>query len=459
MNLKFFTCTAMSAFLGASAFLVSDIFWWLIFLFLIPLFVRVAQELPADPGKEGFFWGVIFFMIHSAWLFPLMQYKTGFPALGLVLAAFFIGYCALYGALWFVLAAWITRRHNTPAGRTIAWMSIGLMIFYWLERGAFWITGQWDGYPLVQPLLPLAVKQSLLLLLPLVGSYGLLALLFGFAGAVALLIVTRRWGYGLLAVCCLLPFGYSLFWWQPGIMPTWCTKIGYICPQCAANGVQDQAEAIANALSLYHKAHPAIETVLMPESSLSVALNDYPQFLSLWDTSLLHTAVTIILGAHQHQGNCWYNALYCIQQGNIVVTHIKTHCVPFVEYLPFPWTLFSPLYELFLGGCYSFSHCRHKRIAIPLLPTINVIPYICSELYFSYTKPDDDSAAPLLCIVNDSWFVAYVQRLLFLLGRCKAIGWQRDLIYVGHSFARYVSHAGNDQLLGSTRCQATVPIW
>ncbi|MBA3751232.1 hypothetical protein H0X06_00305 [Candidatus Dependentiae bacterium] len=59
-------------------------------------------------------------------------------------------------------------------------------------------------------------------------------------------------------------------------------------------------------------------------------------------------------------------------------------------------------------------------------------------------RPDDPFFdTPMIVVCNDTWSsVSYVQRLMFLATRFKALHWQRDIVYAGYQYAAFCGKDG-----------------
>ena len=88
-----------------------------------------------------------------------------------------------------------------------------------------------------------------------------------------------------------------------------------------------------------------------------------------------------------------------------------------------------------------------NRKELHLLEDIVFVPYICSELFCNESPDDIYQEAPIIVVVNDSMFTShtcslYIQQLLVLLARHKAIQWQRDIVYVSYRQSFFIDRHG-----------------
>ncbi len=440
-----YALVAMSAISGACAFMWPVTCWWLIFFFMIPLFYYLLITPQLIFWREGLLWGSIFFGLQSQWIFWLMREKSQAPSLGLIAAALFIGFCSLNVALWFVGAGLLAKLYKKQWFIAAAFAATGIIFWWWIDRGMFWISGQCDGYPMVFPLVPLATVPRLLLMAPWFSMIGLLACLILFELFIAIALYFKSWRLGCTSSLFLAPFliGFFIPADSPQL-PPWAHNVGYAVAPVSQNGdIYQRAELIGQLLAHYHKEHPQAHLIVMPESTCPFALNENP-FCSLkWDALLNHQDITLIVGGQESDCGNLYNTLFCICKGQIIDRHHKVHCFPMVERIPAPWSRLAILHSLFLAGYCQLTPGSHADQVIKLRDDCTFIPMICSELFFARKAPQVPPDIPILCLVNDSWFIPYMRNLLFLSARCKAILWCRAILYVGHYGAFWIAADGS----------------
>jgi hypothetical protein len=86
------------------------------------------------------------------------------------------------------------------------------------------------------------------------------------------------------------------------------------------------------------------------------------------------------------------------------------------------------------------SLCERTQCVVS--ENISFVPYICSELFFTELPDDTYENSPVLAVVNDILFTTYIQKLLVLLARFKAIQWQRNIIYVSYTQSLFIDVCG-----------------
>jgi len=440
---KYFLLIA-SAVSGACAFEWPHICWWLIFFFMIPLFWYQRSEDNPIAWRAGRLWGIAFFGLHSRWIFWLMHEKSQVPWLGLIAGALFIGFCALNAMIWFVCASWLSTVYKKRWFSVVSLSLTGTIFWWWVDNGIFWISGQWDGYPMAFPLVPLATIPHVLYLAPWFSMIGLLACLMIFESLIALALCDKSFILGMMGLLFLTPFLVGFFISRDRHdLPSWANRVGYValsgCHECDIN---KRAKLIGTMLAQFHAGHPQARLIVMPESTCAFALNENPHCAAMWDTVLGHEDITLVVGGHECEHGALFNTFYCVCKGQIIDRHHKVHCIPLVERIPAPWSRVPFFSSLFLKGYHPFSVGLQQDQVIKI-NDCTFIPMICSELFFAKSEPKVASEIPILCLVNDSWFIPYMRHLLYLAAQCKAIVWRRVILYVGHYGAFWILPDGS----------------
>lgn len=453
----------LSAIFYTVPFFISHHFWWLIFLFPVPLLYRTRTQNVSF--MHGFLWGCAVFTLHTiGWIYLIANMAGESWTIGLVLGVAMILYQALFPAFLF----WSTTKtitffsiHNAIA--CLCLWAVALWIFIvWVDWYSLWIFGVQEGYPLMHPLIVLAEKPQLLYLLPIVGKLLLTAFFLLVPMGITILLWYRNW-YALLFLCTSALF----FWRQPdearkGV--DWGLRIGaLLCPpklyakDGAKSGIKiktlpymicsttDDPEIIVKIIGNYLKKmvaqEPAIEIIIMPESACNISnFVELPELLQLWNSENIGKAVHIIFGASRQQGDDYYNSLHWVYDGKLQYCYDKKHAMLLTERL-------SGLMNCDYVRAIYFSEKKPitvsccERIQLALLKDMSFVPYICSELFFS-ELPDDCSKESIIVIVNDLLFATYIQKILVLLARLKAIQWQRNIIYVSYAYSLFIDDCG-----------------
>lgn len=421
-------------------------FFWCSCIWLVPIFYRVLVCTSSWTWKDGFVWGLFFYSIN---LIPVTSFFVS-QAHGwfrFLFPCFLIVYCAAHAALWFLLAAGSARCcGDSPRARMVAWFAWSVAYCAWVPHGLLWISGQYIGYPLVFPLLPLALYPQLLWLVPYLGIVVVLAVQIGISLSVALVLLRFSWWRLILValLSALLLIGFFVH--RIERVPAWCAHIGYVRPPELPENMHplDAAQELYYSIREKLEARPEVTCLVMPELSYRYALNKYPHVVSLWNNNALHDSVTLLLGACREEESKLYNSVYMIKNGKIQAWYDKSRLMPLVESVSRVFKKIPALSSLFLHDN-EFCARETQQACFEILPACFFEPYICAEIFFGkvclYSKVSDN--ASILSITNDTVLSADAQFLMVLWNSLKALEWQRLFIYVGYNNALVITPDGN----------------
>lgn len=428
---------AISALGYATAFLWPSVCCWLVFIFLIPIFYGGQRQLLSF--WSGLWWGTIFFSVHFYGLIMVLWERAEgdfrlLAGLGLII------YCAFYAGIWFYLASKIAGKFDSIFYKTGVWALTTLGYFWWIAHGSFWIFGSWLGYPFSSVLIPLAHYPLSLSLLPVTGEQFLLCMIILCQAFLACTASNMHWFSGSWPVF-LMPFLIGFMSNQSLQAPHWLEHVCYAAPPRMWDSQQEQAEAINLNMTLALHKKPMGKIVVMPESTCLFPLNTRQEIIELWAKNALENNITLFIGAPRADKQRLYNSIYLLGRSRITKNYDKNTYVPFSEYTPYPWNKFNYFKSLFLGGKKDFSQKETSCVAFKVTPTLTLLPQICSDLFLGPgPKTNLHPGSPILFIVNDAWFsTGYYRNLMFLFTVVKAISLQRDIIYVGHTKAAWIS--------------------
>lgn len=421
-----------SALLYAISFLFPVYCWWCVFLFLVPLFYYMFTNPCSLTFLHGFVWGLLYWslLLFGLWQFLFSQASSFFMALGASL--FFVSYLSLWSGVW----VWLSARSMLIT----TWL-----YFEFIWRGVLIIFGTWQGMPISYPLLPLAQCPQLLQLVPMLGTSFLnfLLILFSYCCAVML---TKRHAFiaSGVAALSLLPFiiGWAVF--KREQPPAWLERVVCVTAH-KGNGKWLTSRAIMEKLQQAHAKHPDADIFVLPESALPHPLFDDDYCLSMWYDNAVQVEATIVLGAYHKVDEKLFNSFYVLQGCRITHCYDKTSLLPFAEKLVDFWCPLLSLHNLFASDWVELSAGMRPRAPLQLANGLHFVPYICSELFFSTTKSKENVSShscPLICLVNDSWFPAYMQKLLFLNARLTALMWQQEILYCSYAYQCHIGKLG-----------------
>ncbi len=440
-------CIISSAFLYTLPFLLSDIFWWSIFISPVPLlYLACLQDLSF---AQGYAWAVIVFLLHlSKGITVIVQLAGDSWWIGIMLAMSMVLYQALVPALLF----WcITRIISFFSVRLLLlrltlWTIALFLFIVWVDWYCIWIFGIQEGYPLMHPLILLAEKPSLLLLLPIIGKTFLTILYI------------------------LVPASFTLFLWYKSkriflfftstLIP-WmvCFIIGFTEKQeslwrchikslpCMIHSTTDNPiiamKIVAHHIKKIITQYPDTTIVIMPESALNIF--DFEKrtgLFELWNEQAIGKPIDLIFGSCRKEDNNYYNSLYWIKNGVLQTFFDKKHAVLITERLA-DWMDCELIKKIYVKDGVSITRSGNNRMPLHISNNNVFIPYICSELFFNEFPDDCYGYMPIIAIVNDTLLSdSYMQKLLLLLARFKAIQWQREIVYVSYGQSLFIDAQG-----------------
>ncbi|MDP3889083.1 MAG: hypothetical protein Q8Q25_00885 [bacterium] len=439
-----------SALLYAVPFICSDYLWWLIFLFPVPLFYGALHQ--RFTFKDGLIWGVVAFGFQlSGIAIVVTEMLQGLLFLTIIPTLVLVFYFALCAGFWFWLTNGVSRliKGASPIGIIVLWIFSLWLFIIWIDQYSLWILGRCEGDFFMHPLLPLATHPQLLRLVPCIGK-PLLTLLFLTVPACSALFLYKKNKITLFIMgISVLPWFFFLL-----IAPTTQKRPDWIYTISTLPMIFAQSDDLGATIYAMQQQFctaitqkPRTEIIIMPESSFYCdTLETRSELLALWDKGHLTKPVHIILGAFRKHNKKYRNCLYWVYDGKMQQCFDKKHAMPLIE-RELPW-LSLDQQKHFFGTFWPIEPSLINRPLLSLNGTIELIPYICSELFFN-EKPDDGwPKKTILAICNDYWFgmsryPTYVQKLMLLIARFRAIQWQRPIIYVSFSCTMYCNQDGS----------------
>lgn len=398
--------------------------WFLIFFFPAP-FLRITTSTHIS-FLTLYSWSLGILTVHS-WgiVWGIFNLSCGPLVIRIAPLAIALSIQALYPAAIFWLTQWgIAHLPNLPIlPRLLAWILSVWLVFWVLIHISLWYTGTCEGYPLINPLLPLAAHPALLTsLLPTLGTNCTLLLMLGFAVPLAYARITHTlralWFSALLA----LPWTISWLLHHPTPQaPAWV--------QLATVSRESPKTLLAKIDLLREKKY-----LFFPESACADCL------AALCDLAAQLPTCTIIAGGFRDEHGAHRNTAWLLR-GTIESFCDKRHAMALTERVP-ALVDCKAIRAAYFHNITEVIPAQTPRPGWQLSPELTVVPYICSELFF-FEEPDDSYQDPIIALCYDSWSPApYVHDLLLLTARYKAIAWRRDIIYVGYVFQALCSKNG-----------------
>lgn len=428
----------VSAMLLNLALMMPDFFFAVSFIFLIPIFYLVQGNSRLG-FVHGFFWGILFFLVHFVEFF-LLVYQQASGTFRPVFPLLLVIYCALYAGLWFKLA--YSCEYRLPQFRSLWWIVSTAFYFFFMTEFLFWIFGSLSGYCFINPLVPLAIHPFLLGMLANVTFLPLFTCIVISSWLLAKYGIKGRSADGVLGMLMLAPF-IGGYWVPKSHQKTIDAKlIAYaVCDEmdnpleCAQNITKNIQKALEE--------KPSAIMIIMPESTFPFCLNNYPEFIEMWSLNALDNEQELLIGSHSAEQDSFLNSFFVVRDSRIMHRYVKNTYMFFTEYIPPLWNLFPFFKTLFLRNKKEFTPNNKKDDRLFLLAGgYTFEPCICSDLFL--TRKKFNSPYPLLCIASDNRFQCkYFKRLMALFARYAALEMDKEIIYVTQSTAILINRKGN----------------
>jgi apolipoprotein N-acyltransferase len=362
------------------------------FLTLAILFLlwRKAAS-PWQAALIGFLWGLGCFLAGVSWIY-VSVHDVGGMAMPLALAVTlaFCGGLAIFPAC----GGWLYRRFATGAKGGLR----DVLLF-----AGVWTLTEWlRGWVLTGlPWLALGYAQTppspLAGFVPLLGVYGAGLLT---AGVAAWLAGQWRRPLAWLAVIALLGIGQSLRyieWSQPVGEPVTVSLLQGNVPQ----SLKWAPEHLALSLETYARLadeHPA-QIIVLPETAIPLPFDEIPRDFLHKLTAHGDALIGSVLALSDQ--NAYVNSAVALTPGLDMQVYVKTHLVPFGEYIPPGFSWFFRLINMPMGSL-NTGPPEQKPL---VLAGQRVMPNICYEDLFGEEIAAKLSDARLLInLSNTAWF-------------------------------------------------------
>lgn len=404
----------------ASAFFCPDYVWWLVFVYLVPLFYCAIRF--GITWLDGFIWGSIVYQLHFIVLFDYFWQHTCGSCLRLFAPIVLVVYFALYSGLWFLLMGHVVKKTYNFIIYILAFLLLTLLYIWFMYEGVFWIFERWYGYCFTLPLLPLMSRGSLLSHMSTIGIWLYICALVMVQGSIVCFLLSKKAWYLIVAGVSLLPFVCGFFS-HGGIeqrTPDSFKSVGHVSvEQIKSISPHQWALAINDAIETYCTQNPKKDVLVMQETAFPFALNEHSRVVRLWSENALNNDKHLIIGAGRTCNGKRYNSLFHIHKGLIINHYDKRHLFPFTEYQTFK----NKLWQIACARLWPDSLCCSPgSINPPIFECGNFkcAPQICSDIFLGHAHDiknlkGDGKPIPLLCVYNDQMFsMYYAQRLIQL---------------------------------------------
>lgn len=448
MNIKKWTLLILSALFYALPFIFSHWLWWGVFFCFVPLFL-VITTTPLT-FRDGFLWGILIWALHiHGILYSIFLMAQGPCIIRIFPAIFIILYQAFFVGLYFFLMAKIINwlGYDTHPFKRLALGVLATWLYFtFVVSSCLCIFNTWEGYSMMDPLLPLAEHPVILTFLPLIGKNVLLLALLITNGLLAACFLVKRTRYKVILLSAsFAPWLASVVSAPPAqLAPVWVNRVVrvpfiFLDVLDLTELAQRMQKILKETIALYPKA----DIFIFPESSFNrINLSTAQEIAQLWDSKHLSKPVNLFIGACNWEGENYYNALYWVHDGHIKEVFKKRHAMLLLEGIAPQWD-YSFVRTLYYQTTPPVKASTNPRPLFELANGVKLVPYICSELFFN-DKPDDTYPdATILAVCNDIWAqLAFIKRLMYLAARFKAIEWRRDLIYTSYKYGVFIDKQG-----------------
>ena len=416
--------------------------WWPLAIVCPAILVYLWEGArPGEAAKLGFWFNFGTFVAGVYWIYTGVHIMAGVPAwIALFLMFGLAGIMAAYHALlgWFV-ARWL------PAGGAMRWLVAlpGAWVFIEWWRGWFLSGFAW---------LSLGYSQTdtwLANLAPIIGVYGVSAVLLMGAGALVALVKGTRRTRAIAVAVLVVPWvaGYALDgteWTHVSGKPVSVAILQGAIPQDQKLAEEKAAEGVeSKTLGIYRQlAESAFgaQVIVLPEASLPPLANEIVDYLRELFTDAAKKDSALVIGVLRADGDNghglykdYFNSVLALDRNvRAVQWYDKHHLVPYTEVFPVPgfvrtWMgLMNLGYADFTPGAAVQPPLRAGGLALSA--------GICYEDgYGSSALPVLEHADTLVNVTNDAWFGHGSARYLhFQIARMRAIEAQRYMIRAGN---------------------------
>ena len=393
------------------------------------LFALIHRRPPGRAFRLGWWFGLGQFGLGVSWIYQSFTLFGGIVApLAVLVTAFFVMALAVYPAL----AAWLTARFARGGGRT-AWALVFVGSWVLVEALRAWLFG---GFPWLN----LGISQvdgPLVGWLPIVGEYGLTAILLSLALLVCHVArmgwwaprASRRW---LPAVIVLI--SVPLLSLPLRTIP-WAQTSGETFSVGVAQGNVAQMQKFDPAffqktIAIYRdltRQMPDVDLVVWPETAIPRVIDSVPSVRRSLETMAEEGGFAMLVGTFtRDEAGRYYNALIGVP-GELGI-YRKRHLVPFGEYFPFRW-LIERMPWLFEVPMSDLSPGADDQQPLSLDGLV-LGASICFEADFSRDiRRSLPEAGVLVTVSNDSWFgESFSPHQHLQMARARAIEFRRPVI-------------------------------
>jgi apolipoprotein N-acyltransferase len=428
----------------ASAFLWPKVCYGNVFLFLCPLFYFQMRSIFFLRYRDGFYWGFLFFLFHTVAFLHYFFESTHTRIWCLVFFLFFIVYLASCSGVWFYCMGKLAQYSKIYFDiELVLLVVITYFYFVFISHCALFPLGVLKGYGLASPILPLVKDVRWLKMLPVMGSLGYQFFLILFQALFAGLLIRMRLLYGLLFVLVSFPFFYG--WVVPiaNNMKNYdlLEEVGYISLKKSSTTFPlDRAQDLDTQIDSYLSDKNKKKIIFTPEEAFPYMLNEHPDIINLFKKNSLKGGVVLLLGCHRKKEDKCLNTIALLSEVDRIQYYDKKELVPFVEYIPWPWSFLFSYQSLFYKKL-PFSLQNKEGLSVNfIIKNISfvIVPYICSDIFFekkcSFYSLNEKRRHAIVCFIGDQWSsYSYMRELMYYFAKLKSIELDVPLFYISYN--------------------------
>jgi apolipoprotein N-acyltransferase len=374
---------------------------------VLPYCFYLLAYKSTSPFKSAWWFGFGYFGAGISWVHVSIAEFGGLPLIAsIALMVLLCGYLALFPAFLISLVSRFFKPALWPLCMPFAWLSME-----WLRGRLF------TGFPW----LSIAYSQSNNLLsawYPLIGEFGLSALVIAACCSLAIGLAQKRWWLATLPMVFLFAssaFITNIQWTSPtGASKTLALVQGNIEQSMRFDPEEDQRtmeKYLELTETLWHK-----DIIIWPEAAIPKLESLAQPFLIALDEKATKSNTGLITGIVNYnlQTNIAYNSLIAlgIDEGSnnfpYVINHRKRfskhHLLPIGEFVPFESYLrtLAPIFDLPMSSFSRGPYIQNNLVA----GNTRFVPAICFEIAFPQQVAANINSASqaIITVSNDAWF-------------------------------------------------------
>lgn len=399
---------------------------------LFYVFLKKNQTIIVVPMfLAGFVWGSVVFSFNIIWLYVLLLKKSHASLfLSAILYLFCVFYYAFITGLFFGITSFLINLTKNLFLKFLSFFVTISCYFYFLIRYSFLLFGRVEGYPFINPFIPLAKCKIF---------YLLVSFLSGFHGMTQQPKTILNSPISNLEEC-------KIFY----LKPVKANKKQEGSPHYYAQKIYQGLCALdlfkySNNYCCSKKYKKLI--VVAPESTFPFPINKHEDQIDFWSNVLPDNAY-FLFGSQRIESDKTYQSIIFINQCRIINFYDKKHLILFTEELNRTFKNFSWARNLFLTEkkeiCNGRQSSQNKSFSLGLKWCI--LPQICSEFFWDFDRQYlniekannyccykfNDKSSIIFLFVNDSWFMKYFRKIMQNLVYLKSVQYNLPILYIAH---------------------------